>query len=323
MAYFQYQQDQNDARFRRIVFRCIVFYFSFAALITLIPFPHPERPDFKNLPNRVARLILKNPLPIPPPVVPEAAKPREEAAGAKPKGEKAAAQPAQKTAAQRREIVMKSGLLGSLNSGEAGKRLNTIIRDQKIDRALAAADLITGPTSKKGRPVIKNTLPAKSDLADRKMAQAGRLKEGERVVLTKGEEVSLTPLRGSSADGGSGGHGDGPGNGMGIRLKGGGSGSGGGSINYDLIARVVEQYKGGLVYLYNKALRTNPTLKGTITVEFTIGANGKVMEARVVTSTMDYTPLEGALAGRIRMWKFPHLYDGVIVVTYPFVFFPV
>lgn len=323
MAYYQDQQDQNDVRFRRILLRCIVTYFSFAALITLIPFPHAERPDFKNLPNRVARLILKNPLPIPPPAVPEAAKPRVEPAGAKPKGEKSAAEPVRKTPAQRRAIVMKSGLLGSLNSGDAGKRLNSMIRDQKIDRALAAADLITAPTSHRGRPSIKNSLPAKSDLADRKMARAGRLTEGERVVLAKGEEVSLTPLRGGSADGGSGGHGDGPGNGMGIRLKGGGSGSGGGSINYDLIARVVEKYKGGLVYLYNKALRTNPTLKGTITVEFTIGANGKVIETRVVTSTMDYSPLEAALAGRIKMWKFPHLYDGVIVVTYPFVFFPV
>jgi hypothetical protein len=38
---------------------------------------------------------------------------------------------------------------------------------------------------------------------------------------------------------------------------------------------------------------------------------------------MDHAPLEQALASRIKMWKFPHLYDGVIIVTYPFVFFPV
>ena len=109
---------------------------------------------------------------------------------------------------------------------------------------------------------------------------------------------------------------------MGIRLKGGGSGSGN-PIDYDAIARVVEQYKNGLIYLYNKELRSNPTLKGTVSVEFSIDSSGKVIETRIVSTTMDHAPLEQALASRIKMWKFPHLYDDAAVVTYPFVFFPV
>jgi len=109
---------------------------------------------------------------------------------------------------------------------------------------------------------------------------------------------------------------------VGIRLKSGGSGSGN-PIDYDAIARVVEQYKNGLIYLYNKELRSNPTLKGTISVEFSIDSIGKVIETRIVSTTMDHAPLEQALASRIKMWKFPHRYDGVVVVTYPFVFFPV
>ncbi|MCI0530091.1 MAG: TonB family protein, partial [Nitrospira sp.] len=155
----------------------------------------------------------------------------------------------------------------------------------------------------------------------------GTLKQGDRTKLAKGEGVTLTPLPGNRFGSGSGGRGDGQGNGqgsgMGIRLRGSGSGSGNGSIDYDAIARVVEQYKAGLIYLYNKELRTNPTLKGTITVEFSIDSSGKVIEAHVVSSTMDQTSLEQALSNRIKMWKFPHLYNGIIVVTYPFVFFPV
>jgi TonB family protein len=113
------------------------------------------------------------------------------------------------------------------------------------------------------------------------------------------------------------------GDGVGIRLKGGSGGSGTGTIDYDAIARVVDQYKNGLVYLYNKELRTNPTLKGTISVEFSIDSSGKVIDTRIVSTTMNHTPLEQALASRIKMWRFPHLYDGIIIVTYPFVFFPV
>lgn len=49
----------------------------------------------------------------------------------------------------------------------------------------------------------------------------------------------------------------------------------------------------------------------------------KVVETRIISTTMDHAPLEQALASRIKMWKFPHLYDGIIIVTYPFVFSPV
>jgi hypothetical protein len=218
---------------------------------------------------------------------------------------------------------MRSGLLGSLNNGSAGKQLSAMIGDQKLDQALSSVDLITSPASQRGRPSIKNALPTKTNLADRKIAGIGRLGKGEQVTLEKGDEVALAPFKGIASGDGSGHRGEGLGNGISVRFKGSGSGSGNASINYDAISRVVEQYKGGLIYLYNKELQSNPTLKGTITVEFSIDGSGKVVEARVVTSTMDYAPLEKALAGRIKMWKFPHLYDGIIVVTYPFVFFPV
>jgi TonB family protein len=320
MSYFQ---DQNEARFRKILLRCMGFYFAFAAAMTLIPFPHPEKPDFKNLPNRVAKLILKGPAPIPPPIVPEVSKPSEKAATPKSKPEEGKPEKTNKSPSQKREIVMRSGLLGSLNQGAAGKSLSALIGDQKLDQALSSVDLITSSTSQRGRPVIKNALPTKTNLADQKIAHIGGLKKGEQVSLEKGDEVALAPFSGRSSGNGSGHGGDGLGSGISVRLKGSGPGSGNASINYDAISRVVELYKGGLIYLYNKELQGNPTLKGTITVEFSIDGSGRVIEARVVTSSMDYAPLEKALASRIKMWKFPHLYDGIIVVTYPFVFFPV
>jgi len=318
-----YYYDQNEARFRKILLRCMAFYFAFAAAMTLIPFPHSEKPDFKNLPNRVAKLILKGPAPIPPPIVPEVSKPSEKAAPPKSKPEESKSENTNKPPSQKRDIVMRSGLLGSLNQGAAGKSLSALIGDQKLDQALSSVDLITSPASQRGRPVIKNALPIKTNLADQKIARIGKLKEGERVKLEKGDEVALAPFKGGSSGSGAGQGGDGFGSGISVRLKGSGSGSGNGSINYDAISRVVEQYKGGLIYLYNKELQANPTLKGTITVEFSIDGTGRVIEAHIVTSSMDYAPLEKALASRIKMWKFPHIYDGIIVVTYPFVFFPV
>jgi len=316
-----YYYDQNDARFRKILLRCIVFYFSAAAFMTLMPFPHPAKPDYRDLPNRVARLMVK-PVPLPPaPPKPETIKPKDKAGEAGPKSEGAPSKPAAETKTRRREIVMKSGLLGSMGKEEIGHSLDRLIQDQKLSRALAADNLITAPASRTKRPAIRTGPSTGKSVADQKIAGAGVLKSGDRTRLEKGTEVALTTIHGDSTGGGSGGRGEGLGNGVGIRLK--GSGSGNASIDYDAIARVVEQYKGGLIYLYNKELRSNPTLKGTITVEFSIDSNGKVIETRIITSTMDHAPLEKALALRIKMWKFPHLYDGVIIVTYPFVFFPV
>jgi TonB family protein len=316
-----YYPNQDDARFRKILLRCIVFYFSAAAFMTLMPIPHPAKPDYRDLPNRVARLMLKPVPPVPAPSKPEVIRPKEQAVEAKPKNDKGSPKPEAKSPGPRHEIVMRSGLLGSLGRGEAGQSLDKLIQDQKLSRALAADNLITAPVSQRKGPAIRNSPPAGKNLADQKIASAGSLKAGERVKLEKGNEMALVPLKGYSSGGGSNSPGEGSGNGMGIRLR--GAGSGDAALNYDAIARVVERYKAGLIYLYNKELRSNPTLKGTITVEFSIDSNGKVIEARVVTSTMDHAPLEKALAARIKMWKFPHLYEGVVVVTYPFVFFPV
>jgi len=317
-----YYYDQNEARFRKILLRCLVIYFSAAAFMTLMPFPHPSKPNYRDLPDRMARLMVK-PLPPPPAVSkPETVKPKDNSGGSKPKAEEASAKPAAEPQVRRREIVMKSGLLGSMGKGEIGQSLDRLIQDQKLSRALASDNLITAPTSQTKRPAIRTGGPSVGKkVADQKIAGAGVLKSGDRTNLEKGTEVALATVHGDSSGGGSGGRGEDLGNGVGIRLK--GSGSGNASIDYDAIARVVEQYKGGLIYLYNKELRSNPTLKGTITVEFSIDSSGKVIETRVVTSTMEHAPLEKALASRIKMWKFPHLYDGIIVVTYPFVFFPV
>lgn len=318
-----YYYDQNEARFKKILLRCIAVYFSFAAAMTLIPFPHSEKPDYRNIPNRVAKLILKAPLPVPPPSIPEVRKPSEKAVTPESKLDEDKSGRAKNSHPKKRKIVMKTGLLGSLNEGEAGKKLSALIGDQKLNQALSSVDLITSPVSRRSRPSIKNSLPTNKNLADQKIAGIGGLKRRERMNLEKGEEVALAPLKGISSGNGSGKSGSGLGSGISVRLKGRGTGSGNGSIDYDAISRVVEQYKGGLIYLYNKELRENPTLKGTVTVEFSIDESGRVIESRIVTSSMDYAPLEKALARRIRMWKFPHLYDGIIVVTYPFVFFPV
>jgi len=89
------------------------------------------------------------------------------------------------------------------------------------------------------------------------------------------------------------------------------------------IARIVNQRKSGIEYLYKKHLKNNPTMEGKIIVRFTIAANGSVTAASTVSSGLGNPTLEGEILSRIRTWRFPPIEagSGDVTVVYPFVFF--
>jgi outer membrane biosynthesis protein TonB len=313
----------DDELFKKALRVSLGFYLTAAALVTIIHMPVPAQTDIQDLPERVAKLILEPPPIVATPEKPKVADaPQEKKEAEKPKAEKKPAAAPKPSAQQTREIVKQSGLLASLIEEEEKGGLNDIIESQRLTQALSSSDLITAPTTTSTRTIVTKPVSHDTALVDKTVAKSKSLGSGDRTRLAKGEQVALARIPTGTGAGGAGSGSHRLGDGVGIRLKGGGSGSGA-SIDYDAIARVVEQYKNGLVYLYNKELRANPTLKGTISVEFSIDSTGKVIETRIISTTMDHAPLEQALASRIKMWKFPHLYDGVIIVTYPFVFFPV
>lgn len=322
MSYFT---DHHEDLFRKTLGYSLGLYLLAAVVVTIIQLPAIQQPDVKNLSTRVAKLILEPPAapPKPTPVhkVPKGSEGEKKKKPTK-KPAKIKKNP-QPTIQLNREMVKKSGLLASFIEEETHGGLTSLIENEQLNKALSNVDLIVASSRKNSRPMVRMALPNKSDLADKTIATLGTLQKKDRVKLAKKKEIVVSPLKSVSAGTGMDVRDHGLGSGVGLRLRGSGSGSALAAIDYDAIARVVEKYKGGLIYLYNKELRSNPTLKGTITVEFSIDERGKVVDVRLVTSTMDYSPLEKALARRIKMWKFPKLFDGVIMVTYPFVFFPV
>ncbi len=88
-----------------------------------------------------------------------------------------------------------------------------------------------------------------------------------------------------------------------------------------VIARIVNQHKNGIEFIYKKYLKTNPSLEGKIVVRFTIAAGGSVTACSVVSSTMGNPALEGEVCARIMTWRFPPIDAGDVTVVYPFVFF--
>ena len=79
---------------------------------------------------------------------------------------------------------------------------------------------------------------------------------------------------------------------------------------------------GALRHEYEKRLKVKPGLQGKITVQFTISAPGKVIECKVISSTINDATLEAAITKRIRRWQFDKIKKNNVTVVYPFAFSP-
>ena len=91
-------------------------------------------------------------------------------------------------------------------------------------------------------------------------------------------------------------------------------------LDRDQIAAVINRNLGQVRFCYEQALQGDPTVKGRVAVDFTIGGNGLVKAAAIDSSTLNAKAVEDCIVLRLKTWKFPLPEGGVDVkVTYPFV----
>jgi periplasmic protein TonB len=109
--------------------------------------------------------------------------------------------------------------------------------------------------------------------------------------------------RGEGAGSGTGsGAGAGRGNGKPGDLVGTGGGSGGRSD--EAIRRMMDQQKGGIFAIYNRALRQDPALQGRFVFEMVIEPDGSVSDVALVSSELRDNELAAKILARIRMIDF-------------------
>ncbi len=142
-------------------------------------------------------------------------------------------------------------------------------------------------------------------------------------------------LGGQGGSGGAGGLGLGGGAGGG----GGGGGSGGhgranvsvpagdpvvsGGLTSQEIMAVIRANLNQIRHCYETLLQRSPNAAGKMTVNFTIGTNGRVTDVNVGASTISDSTMRGCVTGAVRRWPFPQPRGGQPVsVNYPFVFNP-
>lgn len=96
----------------------------------------------------------------------------------------------------------------------------------------------------------------------------------------------------------------------------------GGGRNQQLLSDVVHQNRGKLLALYNRQLQKQPDLQGFLTVEFVISPQGRVVQCRIVTSSVSDPAFEESVIREILRWTFPSVDQGTTTVLYPLSFSP-
>jgi TonB family protein len=94
-----------------------------------------------------------------------------------------------------------------------------------------------------------------------------------------------------------------------------------GSLDRELVRKVIQDNKSQVRACFESLLNQYPELNGKVQTQFTIGADGRVLEAKVAQSSTGSRELDACVASRVRLWQFPKPKGGgIVVVSYPFIF---
>ncbi|HSG05587.1 MAG TPA: AgmX/PglI C-terminal domain-containing protein [Nitrospiria bacterium] len=318
-------------RFTFILVVCLAVYGFLGLSVGWFPVEPAGRGSIHDLSPRVAKLIAPPKPPPPVPVVKPEEAPPPEAVEEEPEPvpeEEAPPEPvltpeemAEEQRKKNLEVAMNSGLLKVLKKNEqtlktespSQKKIEKVFSETGKAREKTASPAGLGMDPSKGETAgiddivsdLKKTLPSSGGTGISGRTKSGGIDKMLSGLLEAPEESVLKERKTAAVE-------------SPFQMK--GTAGGVNLRSYESIAEVVESYKGSLHFIYNKALRTNPTLRGTVTIEFILAPSGGVLECRVASTTMDDPEFEEALVKRVLGWKFPAVEEGEVTITYPLVF---
>lgn len=283
---------QEDAeRFRKILLWTLVSTVLLAIVIPLLPLPERSELPVEEVPERLAKLMIEQRKPPPPPKPQETPKPDS----------KPIAKPDVKPVDRQRQARERAAVAGLLPFKD---ELAELRDNSMVDVAVARRPLTNaagaGETS---RSVITSNV--------------GRRTSGgiNTAGLSRGISGGGGNLQGRATTQVGGGLGDGP---RAVR-----SGSGQkASRSREEIELVFDKNKGAIYALYTRALRDNPALQGKVVLELTIAPWGEVTNVRVISSELNDQELERKLIARVKLFRFEDRDVEAVTTTKPIDFFP-
>ncbi|WP_417567399.1 AgmX/PglI C-terminal domain-containing protein [Marinobacter sp.] len=294
---------EEDSRFKRILKRLLLLLLLLAVIFPWLPLPEVDREEKERVPPSLARVLIEQRKVVPPPPPPEPVK-QEEKAEPEPAEKKAAPKPAPaKEVTKAREKVSKMGVAAF------SKELSSLRSSLDVAKLQARnTNVTTGAAAKAARSVLGATSATKTSggVNSSVMNDSG---SGTQLAAHSSKAVESPIGSGSGGAGGS---------------SGGGShrSSVDGGRDMESIRRVFEQHKGAIYALYNRALRSDPRLKGKFVFHIVIEPDGSISKINLVDSQLEDKKLELKLLARIQMISFGPEDVAATPVNYKFDFMP-
>jgi len=301
--------EEERRRFGKILKRTLLIFLIFALTLPFLPLPEISR-DQEELPPRLAQLLVERQAPPPPPAPVQAKKPElpkpKEAPKPKPVPKKAEPKKVEppKAVETARAKAERSGLL-------AFKDELADLRDNSVTTRLdKTPQLAKGPVAASGPG---GRVSERALITSRATSASGGINTARLSRNTGGGGLAArgTTRVSSSIDSGDAGGGN-------VQR-----GSGGrASRALEEIRLVFDRNKGSIYTIYNRALRSEPSLQGKVVLKLTIAPTGEVVDCQIVSSELRSPDLERKLLARIRQFNFGAKNVEVMVVTYPIDFLP-
>lgn len=280
---------EEDGRFRRILIVTLTLTVILGVVMPLVPIRQAPPQAVPEIPQRFAKLVVERRQPPPPPPpppkveqpkpevevpkpVPEAAKPKPEPVKPKPAPKPEERQAARERASKTGVLAMRDSLAGLRQASPVSKlesqgSLNTGgSQRQAADRSLLTARAGQGSGGIDTSGLSRNT-GGSAELAGRSTTS----------VSGPAELAAAAPERSRQRAG---------------------------ERSDREVQLVFDQNKGALFALYNRALRSNPHLKGKMVLSLTIAPSGEVTAVEIVSSELGDAELERRIQLRVRRFDF-------------------
>lgn len=295
--------EQADKRFSNILLGVLLPILVFGVLVPLLPLfmaPEEETPE---LPERVAKLVIERQKPPPPPPPPEPEpQPEPEKPPEKPiPNPEPQPQPTPKQTPKAAKVKAEdTGVLAFADDLQS-------LRDNQAARSVSAnRDLSAGQTQAVNqRRLVTKAGSSGSTGIQSQAGSPGKL-GGSTALAGRSTTQVQAPSGGGAVSGGTGSSGTG----------------GSASRSTEEIQIVFDRNKSSLFSLYQRALRSNPALQGTVVLRLTIAPSGEVTSASVVSSELNDSELESKIINRVKLFKFGAKSVPVWTGNYPIKFFP-
>ncbi|WP_455375945.1 AgmX/PglI C-terminal domain-containing protein [Kaarinaea lacus] len=282
------KQGKDEKKYRKILLLALLLSILFGLVIPMYDVPIPDRAEVVKIPERLAKLVKKQ-QPKPKPKKKKLDETKQEKK-----------EPTKKERKEAREKVKTKGVLAFKNN------FADLLDDASLDKLGANANLSNaGSTAKRTQRSIITTAATSA---------SGGISSSSlsRNTAGTGDDLAAVGFSRVESDIGIGAGEDRP-------L----SDGPGPSRTDEEIQIVFDKYKAALYRIYNRELRSNPTLQGKVVLRITIEPDGSVSLAKVESTDMEAQKMLAKIVERVKRFNFGAK-EGVppTTILYPIDFLP-